>query len=112
MFVSSRLAKNSRTSSMNPSLSVEKPKSFGSWLTMIVIPSPFMYPTCTSLGEEVGDEPELAQPQPDLDEPDEHRHHPGQRDRLGRVAARDEQRGDGGEDQGGDRRVGPEHEHA
>ena len=36
---------------------------------------------------------------------------PGERDRLRRVVARDEQRRDGREDQRRDRRVGPEHEH-
>ena len=64
MLVSSRSAKNWHTSSMNPSLSVEKPKSFGSWLTMIVIPRPFMYPTCTSLERRSATNPSLPSPNP------------------------------------------------
>ena len=38
----SRLVTNWRTSSTNPSASVEKPNSFGSWPTMMVIARPFM----------------------------------------------------------------------
>ena len=40
--VASRFVRNWRTSSTKPSASVEKPNSFGSWPTMIVMPSPFM----------------------------------------------------------------------
>ena len=35
--------------------------------------------------EQVGDEPELAEAEPDLDEPDDEREHPGERDRGRRV---------------------------
>ena len=62
------------------------------------------------LREQVGDEPELAEPEADLGEPDQHRQHAGQRDRRARVSAR-QQRRDRGEDQRRDRRVGAEHEH-
>ena len=37
--------------------------------------------------EQVGDEAELAEPEPDLDEPDEQRQHPRERDRPARVVA-------------------------
>ena len=42
VFVWSRLEKKATTSSMKVSPSVEKPKSLGSWPTMIVMASPFM----------------------------------------------------------------------
>ncbi len=99
------------TSAKNPSASMEKPNSLGSWPTMIVMASPFMYPTCTSLGEQVGDEAELAQAEADLDEPDHQREHPGQRDGARRVAAGDSG-SDRREDQRGDRGVRAEHEDA
>ena len=38
----SRWSTNARSSSTNPSASVEKPKSLGSWLTTIVMARPFM----------------------------------------------------------------------
>ena len=41
-FVWSMLAKNALTSSTKVSASVENPHSFGSWPTMMVMPSPFM----------------------------------------------------------------------
>ncbi len=62
------------------------------------------------LGEQVGDEAELAEPEPDLDEADEERHHPGEGDDGRRVAAGHE-RHDGGEDERRDRRVGPQDQH-
>jgi hypothetical protein len=43
---------------------VENPKSFGSWLTMIVTASPFMYPTCTSLDRRSATKPNLPRPSP------------------------------------------------
>ena len=42
VFVWSRSVKKALTSSMKESASVEKPKSLGSWPTMIVMASPFM----------------------------------------------------------------------
>ena len=42
VFVWSRPSTNALTSSRKPSASVENPKSFGSWPTMIVIARPFM----------------------------------------------------------------------
>ncbi len=63
------------------------------------------------LREQVGDEAELAEPQPDLDKADHEGHHPGQGDGRRGVAA-GEQRHDGGEDQRRDGRVGPQDEDA
>ena len=62
------------------------------------------------LGEQVGDETEFSKPEPNLGEADEHRQHARQRDRGLGVAAR-EQRRYRGQDQRGDRRVGPEDQH-
>ena len=61
--------------------------------------------------QQVGDEAELRDAEPDLDEPDEQRQHPRERDRLPRILG-DQERHDGGEDQRRHRRVRPEHEHA
>jgi hypothetical protein len=61
---SSRLVKNARSSSRKPSASVEKPNSLGSWPTMIVMPRPFMYPTCTSTESRSTTNPSLATPSP------------------------------------------------
>ena len=63
------------------------------------------------LGEQVGHEAELPQPEPDLHEPHEDGEHPGQRDRGSGVPAR-EQRGDRRQDQRRDGRVRTEDEHA
>ena len=60
--------------------------------------------------QQVGDEAELADTEPDLDEADEDGEHPGQGDGGGRVVAGDDERGDGGEDQRPERGVGAEHE--
>ena len=83
----SRPSKKTRTSFRNESASVEKPNSFGSCPTMIVIAEAVHVADLDLLGEEVGDEPELAQAQPDLREPDQHRQHAGESDRACRVAA-------------------------
>ena len=61
-------------------------------------------------GEEVGDEAELGHPQPDLDQPDQYRHHAGERDGARRVVG-DHQWCDGGEDERRDRRIRSEHQH-
>ena len=103
---------NARTSSTKPSASVEKPKSFGSWPTMMVIAEAVHVADLHLLGEQVGDEAELAEPEPDLDEADEAAPASRRGRSRSRVAAGDEQRRDGGEDQRRDRRVGPEHQHA
>ena len=59
--------------------------------------------------EQVGDEPELAEAEADLDQADEDRQHARQDDRRPRVS--DDQQGrDRGEDQRRDRGVGPEHQ--
>ena len=63
------------------------------------------------LREQIGDEAELRDPEPDQDQPDHDRHHPGERDGRLRIAC-DGERHDGGEDQRRHRRVRPEHEHA
>ena len=63
------------------------------------------------LGEQVGDEPELAEAQADLDEADHERQHAGHGDRAGRVVGH-EQRRDGGEDERRDGRVRAEDQHA
>ena len=60
--------------------------------------------------EQVGDEAELADTEPDLDEADQDGEHAGQGDGGGRVVAGHDERGDGGEDQRPERRVGAEHE--
>lgn len=52
--------------------------------------------------EQVRDEAELAEAEGDLDQADEEREHPGQRDR-GAGIARDQQRSDRGQDQRRDR---------
>ncbi len=62
------------------------------------------------LREEVGDEPELPEPEPDLGKADEHRQHAGQRDR-GRGISAGQQRRDRSQDQRRDRRVGAQHEY-
>ena len=64
------------------------------------------------LGQQVGDEAELAEAEPDLDEAHEEREHPGEGDRGRGIIAGDEERRDGGEDEGPERRVGAEHQHA
>ena len=63
------------------------------------------------LGEQVGDEAELADTESDLDRADHQGHHPGERDRGRRIAGH-EQRRDGREDQRRHRGVRPEHEDA
>ena len=63
------------------------------------------------LGEQVGDEPQLAQAQADLDEAYHERQHPRHGDRAGGVVRHDE-RHDGGEDERRDGRVRAEDEHA
>ena len=55
--------------------------------------------------EQIGDEPELPDPQSDFDDSNDDREHPGQRDRSMDVSARRQQWQEGGEDQGRDRRV-------
>ena len=62
--VSSRWSNHARSSSRKPSASVEKPHSFGSCPTMIVIARPFMYPTCTSLERRSATKPSLPRPSP------------------------------------------------
>ena len=62
VFVWSRPSTNALTSSMKLSASVEKPNSFGSWPTMIVMPRPFMYPTCTSLESRSATKPSFPSP--------------------------------------------------
>ena len=64
VFVWSSPDTNAFVSSMKPSASVENPKSFGSWPTMIVIARPFMYPTCTSLDRRSATNPSLPRPSP------------------------------------------------
>ena len=49
--------------------------------------------------EQVGDEAQLADAEPDLDQADQDGEHAGQGDGGGRVVAGDDERGDGGEDQ-------------
>ena len=77
----SRFSTNARTSARNESACVEKPNSFGSCPTMIVMPEAVHVSDLHLLREEVGDEPELPEAEPDLGESDQHREHPGQRDR-------------------------------
>ena len=78
------LSKNARTSVEERVGVVEKPNSFGSWPTMIVMREAVHVADLHLLGEQVGDEPELAQAEADLGEADEHRQHAGQRDRRRR----------------------------
>ena len=61
------------------------------------------------LREQVGDEAQLADPQPDLDRAHEQRQQAGECHELGGVS-RDRERDDRGKDQRPERRVGPEHE--
>ncbi len=51
-------------SSTKPSASVENPHSLGSWPTMMVIASPFMYPTWTSFESRSATKPSFAIPSP------------------------------------------------
>ncbi len=51
------------------------------------------------LREQVGDESELAGTEPDQDQADHHRHHPGERNGGFGVVRHDDERHDGGEDQ-------------
>ena len=88
MCVWSRPSTNAFTSARNESASVEKPNSFGSWPTMIVIAEAVHVADLHLLGEQVGDEPELPEAEADLDEADEDGEHSGERDRGPRVAAR------------------------
>ena len=60
-------------------------------------------------GEQVGDEPELAEAEADLDQPDEDREHARQDDRRPGVSG-DQQGRDRSEDQRRDRGVRPEHQ--
>ena len=62
------------------------------------------------LRKEVGHEAEFAESHHDLDRAHEERKHPGKGDRGGGVAS-GKQGYDGREDEGRDRRVGPEHQH-
>ncbi len=62
--VFSMLSTNARTLSTNESASVENPNSFGSCPTMMVMPRPFMYPTCTSLASRSATKPSLPTPSP------------------------------------------------
>ena len=60
--------------------------------------------------EEVGDEAELADAEPDLDEAHQDGQHAGQRDGSRRVVSGHDERGDGGEDQRPERGVRAEHQ--
>ena len=51
------------------------------------------------LRQKVGDETELAEPETDQDQPDQHGHHPGERDGLLGVVGHRNEREDGGEDE-------------
>ena len=55
---------NALTSWTKVSASVEKPKSLGSWPMKIVMASPFMYPTWTSLLSRSAMNPSLPTPRP------------------------------------------------
>jgi hypothetical protein len=61
--------------------------------------------------QQVGNEPEFAEPETDLDESDDQGEHAGEKDRRLRVAGC-RQRDDRGEDQWRHRRVRPQHEDA
>ena len=67
-------------------------------------------PVADGLGQEFGDESQASQPNQNAHGPGHNRHHPGDGDGARGVAAR--QRQDDGEDDGGQRRVGPQHEDA
>ncbi len=58
----STFSANCLTSSRKLSALVEKPNSFGSWPTMIVMPRPVMYPTCTSLESRSATKPSFPSP--------------------------------------------------
>ena len=68
---SSRPSKKARISSMNPSASVEKPNSFGSWPDDDRDAQPDHVADLDLLREQVGDEPQLAETEADLDRGDE-----------------------------------------
>ena len=98
------------TSPRNPSASTENPKSLGSWPTRMVRARPFMYPIMRRLRDQVGDEPELADPGHQGDRADHQRQDRAERDRACRVAVRRDQREHGGGDHRPQRRVRAEHQ--
>ena len=85
--VRSRLVKKARTSWPKPSASVEKPNSFGSWPTMMIKASPFMYPTWTSLESRSATNPNFATPRPISISGDDQGEHARQRDSSRRAPA-------------------------
>ena len=98
--------KKARTSLPKPSASVEKPNSFGSWPTMMIKASPFMYPTWTSLESRSATNPSFATPRPISIRATIRASMPAERDGL-RWAATGQERHDGGEDHGRNGRIGP-----
>ena len=99
-FVWSRYWRNWRISSTNPSASVEKPNSFGQLTHDDGDGQAVHVADLDLLGEQVGDEAELAEPEADLEQPDHHGEHARQHDGLVRIVPGHDQRSDGGEDQG------------
>ena len=95
----SKFVTNSRISSTKVSASVENPLSFGSCPTMMTIGQPVHVADLHLARQQVGDEAELADAEPDLDEADQDGEHAGQGDGGGGVVAGHDERGDGGEDQ-------------
>ena len=86
------------------SASVEKPNSFGSWPMRMTTASPARYPVRTGFESRSATKPSLPSAGADVDEPDEEREHPRERDRLLLVAGGERQ--DGGRDHRAERRVG------